>query len=350
MLRCDWMHVVPSATAVNRSRGLDRLCTSLRRGFTQLELLVAIGIIGLLMALLVPAVQSAREASRRTQCQNNLHNLGIAIAGYESTHGLIPPAQGQLHAPSFPSKLLVSTHVLLLPYLDQAPLSEMVPQTPAGALQSNSEQIVPPYDTVIPVFQCPSDPTPLGTNYRDCLGAGFRWHQINDEGVQEYWVFSSAHPGLRAAEIVDGLSNTAAMSERIKSDLNTAEYSPTEDYFFSGAVDVFGFDLTRDELLMACGSLSGPPAAFDSRVGHTWHASTFGSTEYTHLVGPNSPIVDCAENAFSFQLDSYGGVHKASSRHPGGVQVLMADGAVRFVSDAIDLEVWRALGRRADGA
>lgn len=321
---------------------------SCRRGFTQLELLVVMTILAILAALVVPAVQRARESSRRTQCTNHLRNIGEAIQQYEGAHGRFPPMIAYqetlpLVRPHHdrPDQVL-SPHALLLPHLDQVNVFNQIYAGEIGSMGGNpAENVYPPLRTPLPIYLCPSDGGDFGNNYRVCTGQDVAY----GDGA-----FSDM-AGRRSGEFPDGLSNTAAVSEVLKSDLDFDRYS-REDYWVSGASSLQPLP-GRDEMIEICASLSPPPPAeyFYPWVGFTWGLAGYDYTWYNHAVGPNSNVPDCTVNGHqSFKLANWSfsirGVHKASSRHPGGVNVLFMDGSIQFISDSIDLGVWRSLGTR----
>lgn len=320
--------------------------SSSRQGFTQIELLVVLAVIGVLVALIVPAVQSVRETSRRTQCTAHLASFGKALHAYEAGNNHWPPFADHTPQAAIGTNYY-SPHVLLLPYLDQMPVWQEIDLNAPAPPQRRRDKLPPLFQQRIPVFLCPSDGTDFGNNYRVCIGAGI--------GIMEPYGGAFADLDGSPGRFRDGLSQTAAMSERVKSDLDFDAYSREEDYWFTGWGSVLRRPPTRDEMIMVCSSLSGPPVSYDPYVGHTWQYAEYDSTWYNHVVGPNSAVPDCTSSWRNTPITSTGrvspipGIHKASSRHPGGVNVLMMDGGVRFVADAIDLGVWRAIGTRAGG-
>ena len=326
----------------HRQKRLLRFAPS-SRGFTQIELLVALSVIGVLAAIIIPAVQAVRETSRRTQCQSNLRSFSAAIAGYEGMHQKLPESGGPPIGPSFRQAHPHSPHVALLPHLEQHSLATRIDTTHSPDIPSNSPgEVADHLRSIMPAFLCPSDGVDLGTNYRVCTGPDFRGWHVPDDPLGGPFRIVQAVP---LAEIRDGLSQTAAMSERVKSDLDPLVYSHPQDYWYSGAIDVFGLDVTADELVVICQSGGAAPPEFDPYVGHMWHLASFGSTWYNHVITPNSRLVDCSFHGYGGRalLGSNSGVHKASSRHNGGVNVLYLDGSVRFVSDSVDLMVWRSM-------
>jgi prepilin-type processing-associated H-X9-DG protein len=317
-----------------------------RSGLTQLELLVALTIIALLVALIVPAVQSARESSRRVQCAAHLGSFGLSLQEYEAAQRrYVASVQERQPGPTF----LYAPHVHLLPYFDQLPLfSQIDLNRPVGLGWNPSEDypiLVPYADTRIAAFLCPSDGHELGTNYRLCTGADI--DQLGGDGA------ISGMRGWPTGRFTDGLSHTAAASERIKSDLSD-RWDASTDYWNTGLSAWPGGPTDREELIEICGLLTGAPPSYYPFVGHTWLLTGYDFTLYNHAVGPNAPIPDCSTNngppnnvPVPLWTASLVGVHKASSRHSSGVNLVFMDGHVQFVSDSVDLEVWRGWATRS---
>lgn len=329
-----------------------------RRGFTQLELLVVLAVSGLLAAIIIPAVQAARESSRRTECTNHLRQFGSAMHAYEGVHQAFPRVfnYGLTQAPpawfGISSIEAVPPHAVLLPYLDQmSAFQNIVDSTSIGLSGNPIDGIYPAAQVVVPVFLCPSDRGDFGNNYRVCIGSDIRGH--------DHPASNGAFTGFdarRTGEFRDGLAYTAAASERVKSDLDFDTYSP-EDFWKTGLLDAAPRPDT-DTMIQICSSLTGPPpvGVFYPYVGFTWGLPAYDFTCYNHAVGPNSPVPDCTSaHPLNPPTSSYWnggmnyGIHKASSRHPGGVNVLLMDGSVKFVGDSIDLSLWRALATRDGG-
>jgi prepilin-type processing-associated H-X9-DG protein/prepilin-type N-terminal cleavage/methylation domain-containing protein len=319
-------------------------------GFTQLELLIALSVIAVVAAILLPAVQQAREASRRTQCLEHLRGLGQVLQQFEGVHRRFPPS-----VPFSPraagdadlwSDTWYSPHAHLLPYLDQQAISQRIDLTRPTVIAGNVRRSLPEAaQATIPAFLCPSDRGDFGNNYRFCTGASVT--------AAEDGAFSDFR-GHAAARFRDGLSNTAAASESLKSDGDSGSYERDEDYWFSNAAGI-GSTTHREveEMVRICNSLSSaaPPGYYYPFVGHTWLIGGYDFTWYNHAVGPNSSVPNCSANGFQrldepFYAPSMVGVHKASSRHPGGVNMLFMDGSARFTNELIDLALWRALATR----
>lgn len=287
--------------------------TMFRRGFTLIELLVSIAIIAVLIALLLPAVQQAREAARRTQCRNNLKQIGLALHNYHDNFQTLPPGwigvtSGQ---PDVSGINGWSWAARLLPQLDQGPLSNSINFN----LQVGSASNAIPRTTPLPVYRCPSDVGPdkwtipvvnTTTPLADLASATYAGVFGKDE-VDNCNTLASGVPcnsdGLfflnsrvRFADVTDGLSNTLAVGERMTRSAN--------GWLYTWAGVVSGGD--------------NPICRF------------LGDTDVT----PNNSLV---------RMDEF------ASYHTGGAQFVLGDGAVRFISTNIDLGVYRNLASRAAG-
>jgi len=329
-------------------------------GFTLVEILVVIGIIGLLVGLTVPAVMSAREASRRAECLNHLKQMGIALEGHQTAQGRYPhgirpdghlerPSQGTAYA-SGP----LSVHVQLLPYLDQPAIYSAVnfaatiePGGPATWLAYHAANSTT-FRTAVGVFLCPSDPSNLapGNNYRACMGS------MPGEGGSQGEPGSGAFQGLialNASGITDGLSSTVGLSERLRGSDST-RFDGRRDLWFSGLGEL-QLRPSSDEMLAACSALTVEPVEFITWSGQSWAAGRYPETLYNHVATPNRPFADCsADHPFGgTPVDISQGTISARSAHPGGVHAAMMDGSVRFVRDAINPTIWRSLATRAGG-
>lgn len=303
-----------------------------RSAFTLVELLVVIAIIGILVALLLPAVQAAREAGRRTQCLNNLKQIGLAVHNYHDVHQVFPFGQGG-------TGNRYSALSLLLPFMEQNNLHSQIDftQPPAAAINDVPRRME------VPMFRCPSDlrnPLPAtggATNYMANKGSGIVWQLAtgpnanlpNPNGV---FFMTSA---IRFADVLDGTSNTAAFSERVLADGSNGIVSPLADVFFHP-----GAPNTPDEAKTLCDALDITNLAnqFPLFMGAPWMD---GQHTYLHATTPNSR--SCG---FFTILRA---VMPPSSRHPGGVNVLLCDGSVRFAASTVDLATWRAVGSRDGG-
>ena len=304
-----------------------------RSGFTLIELLVVIAIIAVLIALLLPAIQSAREAARRSQCVNNLKQIGIAAHNYHDQVGALPGAYLDYNSTEF------SALSMLLPQLEQSP-SYNAPNfsLPNGDRANDTVRL-----TKVSSFVCPSDlPDPIPTrggqtNYMADMGSWIVWQAATGPNIglaPPNGVFYG-NSATKFAGITDGLSNTGFFSERILADGNNAIVTPQSDVFFSP-----GAPVTIEDAVQQCNgiNISDLSNQFPLFMGAPW---VNGQHIFLHVTGPNTR--SCG---FFLHLRA---IMPASSRHPGGVNLLLGDGSVRFNKDTINVPVWRALGTRAGG-
>jgi len=304
-----------------------------RRGFTLIELLVVIAIIAILIALLLPAVQQAREAARRVNCRNNLKQIGLAIHNYEGTHGRLPSARtGSPH--------LWSALSQLLPYVEGGTIYNRI-DFGFGPLTVQNQE---PVRQVIPMLLCPSDfdsgrihPDFGANNYMANAGTGlqnggsFR-PEDGGESIDGMFYDRSA---VRFAEVTDGLSNTAAFSESTKgTGFDTAGPAPQNPDRQYGQ----GPSLTPVTDAFCAWSIT----LWIGQRGREWARGSFIYATFNHFNPPNSKSLDCLSG-------NVGGRMAARSRHTGGVMNLYCDGHVQFVSDNIDLGVWRGIATRNRG-
>jgi prepilin-type N-terminal cleavage/methylation domain-containing protein/prepilin-type processing-associated H-X9-DG protein len=332
-----------------------------RRGFTLIELLVVIAIIGVLIALLLPAVQAAREAARRSQCVNNLKQIGLAIHNYQSAIGGLPWGHGYFGWNDW------GAVILMLPQMEQQPLYNAInfanvnsPAQPNNTVNSTVEL------TQINLLLCPSDTDRI---LRSSSFNGLKFGHINYCGNAGnnpncffgtngepsacngvFFSIANGVPTISFNDIVDGLSNTVAFSEKVKgltvgsnTDTNNPDpLKPTSAvYMIAGPGK--GSDLTANPYYTSCkganlstGSLAGGGIAF----GEYWWDGHPENGMFNCLMTPNS------WNCDDGNVNGVGAT-TSSSRHSGGSNVLLCDGSVRFVKDSITPTIWWALGSRA---
>jgi prepilin-type N-terminal cleavage/methylation domain-containing protein/prepilin-type processing-associated H-X9-DG protein len=298
------------------------------RAFTLIELLVVIAIIAILIALLLPAVQQAREAARRTQCRNNLKQLGLSLHNYHDAHSCFPFGWGgTTPASGSPAYSAISQ---ILPYFDQATLYNTINfERPLTDPLNNAARL-----TEIAMLRCPSDfdntqPQSGGAvNYMANKGNDIYWQHPDQNGV---FVFRKC---IKFRDITDGTSNTAAFAERVLTDGNNGRVSPEADVFLS-----FADPATREEAIQICDAVDINDLAnqFPLFMGAPWMN---GQHTYLHVNVPNTR--SCGFYPTKATMPP-------SSRHEGGVHTLLCDGSVRFITENIDLMLWRGVGSRAGG-
>lgn len=315
--------------------------------YTLIEVLVAISIIGLLFSLLLPAVQRAREQARRVQCSNHLKQIGLALSNYEHAYSMFPLAAGVVYGDHTGAshRLGFSPHAYLLPFLSQDPLYSSVNfadqdgDTPDYVVRGRINRTV--YVAASTVFVCPSDPSPFplqgGNNYRASLGVS------PARSIDLPFGFFIRGKASRSSDVVDGLSNTVAFSEKLRGDGIADRFTAQSEYFFTTIAD----PPTPAGVRTACqfAPTANPP--HESTVGESWLWGSYRLTYFNHFLTPNHSIPDCTHGAPS--LNALLGSFAARSYHPGGVTILLGDGAVRFLSDAVSEDVWHALGSAANG-
>jgi len=324
-----------------------------------IELLVVIAIIAILLGLLLPAVQQAREAARRSQCKNNLKQLGLAIYGYESSFTTLPPTAVVVGRPN---NALETSYLgafgRILPYVDQGNVYDEINTNLDYGDLSN----LPAVARVIPLFLCPSEPNSEpglnvsfgligGNNYGFCMGDWYVWLGVNG-GPKTRSAFG-VNLGRRWVEFKDGTSQTLFMSE-------VKNYQP---YIRDCGSLKFINDPNvipppdADPLTVAP-EYSSAGCTFLLNAHSQWAEITVHHIGFTTAWPPNKKTPGGPGNAYAdFDLNSererLGGPTFAAvtsrSYHPGGVQSLMGDGSVRFISSSINGVIWRSLGTAAGG-
>lgn len=308
---------------VRRAAGSERRSGPSRAGLTLVEVLVALAVIALLLAVVVPAVQSTRHTARRVECASNLKQIGIATHVYTDAYQVVP----SLDAGGF----LLG----IMPHLDMKERHEAT----SAALASGNHAAVPDAVGVARIYQCPEDgelpPQPGASNY--VLNRG----SYPQEGAN--LAFLKFNGSIRWVDVTDGLSQTALASETVGTKFDPLSPDPYRGERGFGvwftwtpgpcgrSMEWMGERCLRD--------IDSRPADRGlSRMAT--HALNDG---YNHTLPPNSGTCQSGPNPCLVDART------AASRHAGGVQVLVADGAVRFVSQSVDASVWRSAGSIAGG-
>ncbi|GIW92601.1 MAG: prepilin-type N-terminal cleavage/methylation domain-containing protein [Pirellulaceae bacterium] len=327
-----------------------------RPAFSLLELTVAVAILALLASLILMGVQWSREVARRLECQNHLAQQAQAIHAHVDAFKKLPDNgmdDRERKQPKFGRYLAHPTYFLhLIPFLGKEALyqREMYPGPP-GVYIISYEQLQRELKKYrLSEARCPSDPGEGLINYRACAGTTyviFSYEHLQNGAFPVY----SYSIIVRPEDIRDGLSNTIGLSEK-KVGRHFGVYNPDTDAWIGG-IKLFDWDLwlpvtyapiddRMEELVKRCSAAPPRPPFFYDFPGGTWRSAYMNATAYNHIFPPNSRIPDCLPfSVVNIQALS------ASSYHPRGVNGLFLDGAVRFVSSDISLEVWRAWGTRS---
>ena len=338
-----------------------------RRAFTLIELLVVIAIIAVLIGLLLPAVQAAREAARRMQCTNNLKQLGLALHNYNTALNSFP--SGSLIAPmtnywvccatgpnmpTWPGHYRYSAFVMALPYMEQVTLTSTLNfQIPLYDVNGDDmPQNTTAYMVQVKAFLCPSDirdrvfPDQAPCNYSACSGnglpGGFGLPDPAYGSPNGIFFFNSA---TTIAGITDGTSNTSFLGESIigsNSNIPPAANgsNPTEIMVQTPSGMNSFADTFKYIPLTAAECASSTSYRWDRQTN--WIEGDYRHTLFNNFDVPNSTKYDCLRGP-------HHGWRSARSRHPGGVNNAFADGSVKFIKNTIDLNTWRAVGTMAGG-
>ena len=330
-------------------------CSHRRSGFTLIELLVVIAIIGILIALLLPAIQAAREAARRMQCTNNLKQCVLALHFYHDSYSVLPGIMPY-------AQQTFSVQAKLLPFLEKANLQDLVNfdkpilgNGPTGALSADNAEAA---KYVVPVFRCPSDGerdiytefftlSPgqafAGGNYMVCTGSATGTnYDIRHETDGLFYLNSYR----KMADVADGTSTTLAMSETLLGDHTTdtpglmpCDTDPSRCMARGNAwvpndpgpgyPGISNPDIPVD-------LLSNPANVWVGWRAMAWIISKPHFGTFSTYSPPNPPYADWVAIGNGFLA--------ARSLHPGGLNAAMADGSVRFIGNSIGLDAWRALG------
>jgi prepilin-type N-terminal cleavage/methylation domain-containing protein/prepilin-type processing-associated H-X9-DG protein len=371
------------------------LGTRSRRGFTLIELLVVIAIIAVLISLLLPAVQSAREAARRAQCTNNMKQLSLALANYESANGSYPASYGNSASPGtwWTTWGSWSPQAMLLAYFEQVQVYNAINFSGISHGDNGTHMDVAQVTAIttrIASFLCPSSPLPTGTyygkprpgnNYFASVGSSLNWLGINNY-ANGIFMFGGSNfladtnnngdqAGARGVrDVTDGTSNTIAFGEWRTGDFDCNKLSipqdvishvpyPGNDWGATGSMPAGGTPWANSPfaqwLQLCAGAAPGSIGHGDSNweynmsyLGQAWNQGMFGWSLGNTLLAPNPSYPNCRTATWNGDWDSTG-MWGMSSYHPGGGNVGFADGSVRFLKSSTAMQTVWALGSRAQG-
>jgi prepilin-type N-terminal cleavage/methylation domain-containing protein len=336
-----------------------------RRGFTLVELLVVIAIIAVLIGLLLPAVQSAREAARRSACSNNIRQMGLGLHSYASSRKNVFPRAGEPRTNGTwwagASLYLPSVHVATLPFVEQATLFDNfsydhwidganATHDPPGVSNTNGGVT----NRLVSSFICPSSP-PFGgnpaapsNNYAWNVGSTIYWDNALQNGpIQQRATTSSA-------DIPDGLSKTILLSEMLPGDNNGGVFSFPRDMLPGVSLAAITTPVMPpasqvEALAQANVAAMASVGAHHSNLADRWARNAFMWTLYNTVAPPNWYAPTSHAGGSGAWLIGLNGVFPARSFHAGGVNAVMADASVLFLSNSIDLLTYQRLGGRNDG-
>ena len=334
-----------------------RHCKAGRSAFTLIELLVVIAIIGVLVGLLLPAVQSAREAARRMSCQNNMKQCSLALHNYHSTFKRFPGI-GRDSTNAF------SVLAQILPYAEQANLQDLIDfespiYTSVGhgpsAVQSIHSNNLAAAQTAVPMYRCPSEDRTIQFSEYDCDGAGGQYYEgtnmvtCTGSGRDSHWDISRPvdvevkSDGLfyynsktRFRDILDGTSHTTVFTETLLGGGSTLTSRPVQDRDAVAWIHSFP-ELQNPDVES---ETNGFVLAWFGYRGYSWLSGKAYASTFSTYVPPNPKHPDLSQSAY--------GWFSSRSNHVGGANVGLADGSVRFVTESIDLELWQKTGSIAD--
>ena len=347
-----------------------------RKGFTLIELLVVIAIIAVLISLLLPAVQSAREAARRAQCVNTLKQIGLALHNYHSTHDSFPNGASVTYSGPIPFMNWNnwSAQALLLGFTEQTPLYNAAnfnlavwhaTRTPLGYAANLTV-----FNTVVTQYLCPTDPDAGRSNtnsYFASVGPNTQAEGMSAiDANTGRATGGNGSPGLFAytysygvRDTTDGTSNTIAFSEVLVSPAGsnkvtrkTGMVNVTGNRYFHAFIDPTTTAGTM-ALINACDA-KWPTSAtaggdFPNAVGARWCMGVGGWTMFATILTPNEkPWGSCRVGCAGCGADNTS-MTNATSLHPGGVNVCMGDGSVKFIKNSINRMTWVSLGTRNGG-
>jgi prepilin-type N-terminal cleavage/methylation domain-containing protein/prepilin-type processing-associated H-X9-DG protein len=350
-----------------------------RRGFTLIELLVVIAIIAVLIALLLPAVQAAREAARRAQCVNNLKQLGLAAANYHSSYNCFPPG-GFLNGKASGGQLGAygswSCFAFMLSHLEQTAIYNTINwsfgsgQGDAATAYIQSTALSARLNTML----CPSATLPpsgvnpdgittaisvpsVGDSYFGSVGSSLEYDGRRTPGPPNGVFAFQGATAIGVQNVTDGTSNTIAFGEFRIGDFNNSKITIPSDVADASSSAPAGVARNAQTMIAPFGTADGSnllawlqscaaslPTLHRSFVGDTWAFGIMGRGLGNFVTAPNPKTPNCLDYTGQGDLDSAPIVVGPSSYHPGGANVGLCDGSVRFLKDSTNLRTIWALG------
>jgi prepilin-type N-terminal cleavage/methylation domain-containing protein len=357
------MTVIQTLSARSAQTPLRTVRAVVPRAFTLVELLVVIAIIGILVALLLPAIQAAREAARRTQCTNNLHQLGIAAQNFESARKQFPYGR-RAGTDSSGNTVTQWGHLpYILQYIEEGAIYSMIDFT-AGTATSPARLQKPAF------LLCPSDlpdrmdDVVCSQTNKNWLGAGRTNYHGNGGSLSgRSYTIPTVAPAvdyrednngiyvtnvtIKMRNITDGTSHTAIYAERVLGDANNLTVETPSDWFLINPPNPT--NPSASDIYNKCTTVTpatGPQQW--SCSGRNWVHGDYATSRYNHIMPPNGYSCSIAGGGSlnAVPINEEGGAHTASSRHSNGVNMVTVDCSTHFVANDIDIKVWQALGSR----
>jgi prepilin-type N-terminal cleavage/methylation domain-containing protein/prepilin-type processing-associated H-X9-DG protein len=359
-----WLGKPPGQVA--RSSDRRSVMSPTHRAFTLIELLVVIALVTVVVAIVLPAVQSAREEARRADCMNNLKQIGLAMQNYQQTVGSFPMMNTISYSDHPPNSKTITgwgtfgAMAFLLPYLEQAPLynsCNFVWDVWVGHGAASYTNLTV-WNTAVSTFLCPSDELAGKDNinsYYGSYGTGTDpWSRDTNGVFAQYTAYSSSH-------LTDGTSNTIAATEALVGDYVNlqADHRSAVSGVLGGLPQNLAYRDARQNLPavlkagdMCMQTLRSQGPGSNPNKGFRWQTGSPGLSMLNIIVTPNSRrfrFSSCRWDCFAGCGVDFGHLHVPCSNHSGGINVMFADASVRFIKDTIDQNVWMSLGSRDGG-